>query len=242
MIEICCGGYNDALIAYKCGIKRIELNSALALGGLTPSVATLKLIKATTDLEVIAMVRVRPGGFNYNKYEIEESFAQARELLANGADGIAFGCLNEDFTINEAVTQKFVDLAHSLNKIFVFHRAFDLTKDLNQSTKTLIKLRVNRVLTSGGRETAIEGQGNIRDLIYNYGSKIEILAGSGVNASNVKFLKQNTGVTQIHSSCRTYEIDKTASNEHLSFGYHEDNDYESVDLIKVQELITQCAE
>ena len=242
MIEICCGGYADALEVAKCGIKRIELNSALALGGLTPSLATLKLIKTTTNLEVIAMVRVRPGGFNYNDKELEESFAQARELLMGGADGIAFGCLNEDYTINEEVIAKFVFLAHSLGKTFVFHRAFDLTSNLNQSIETLIKLNVDRVLTSGGRKSAIDGQENLKELVERYGDKIEILAGSGINAKNVKSLIEYTGIKQIHSSCRSYQIDKTASNQYLSFGYHAENDYECVDLAKVQELILQCDE
>ena len=242
MIEICCGGYHDALIANKSGVKRIELNSALALGGLTPSVATLKLIKAATNLEVIAMVRVRPGGFNYNENELEESFVQARELLLNGADGIAFGCLNENYTINEEAVAEFVFLTHSLGKKFVFHRAFDLTNDLNQSIETLIKLNVDRVLTSGGYKNAIDGKDNLKELVKRYGNQIEILAGSGINATNVKSLIEYTGVKQVHSSCRSYQIDKTASNQYLSFGYHEENDYECVDLAKVQELILQCGE
>ena len=33
MIEICCGSYEDALAAWKGGAERIELNSAVYLGG-----------------------------------------------------------------------------------------------------------------------------------------------------------------------------------------------------------------
>ena len=63
IVEICCGSYEDALAAYRGGAKRIELNSALYLGGLTPSVGTLLLTKKHTDLNVVAMVRPRAAGF-----------------------------------------------------------------------------------------------------------------------------------------------------------------------------------
>lgn len=69
VIEICCGSYEDAINAYRGGAKRIELNSALYLGGLTPSIATLELIKRNTDLEVICMVRPRGAGFCYSDLE-----------------------------------------------------------------------------------------------------------------------------------------------------------------------------
>ena len=90
IVEICCGGYEDALAAYRGGAKRIELNSALYLGGLTPSLAALILTKRNTDLKVIAMVRPRGAGFCYSDADFEVMEADAELLLKNGADGIAF--------------------------------------------------------------------------------------------------------------------------------------------------------
>ena len=103
--EICCGGYEDALAAYHGGAKRIELNSALYLGGLTPSLGTLILTKKNTDLKVIAMVRPRGAGFCYSAADFEVMKADAELLLQNGADGIAFGCLNENGEIEENQTR-----------------------------------------------------------------------------------------------------------------------------------------
>lgn len=100
IIEICCGSYEDAINAYRGGAKRIELNSALYLGGLTPSIATLELIKRNTDLEVICMVRPRGAGFCYSDLEKKQIFAEAKALLERGADGLAFGFLTEDRTID----------------------------------------------------------------------------------------------------------------------------------------------
>ena len=158
IIEICCGSYEDAINAYRGGAKRIELNSALYLGGLTPSIATLELIKRNTDLEVICMVRPRDAGFCYSDLEKKQIFAEAKALLERGADGLAFGFLTEDRTIDLESTQKMVNLVHSYGKTAVFHRAFDCVKDEKTAINELIKLNVNRVLTSGLKATVIEGK------------------------------------------------------------------------------------
>ena len=102
IVEICCGSYYDALQAAKGGAKRIELNSALMLGGLTPSTATLKLVKQNIpDLKVITMVRPRGAGFCYSHEEFQVMAAECQELLEAGADGIAFGCLKADGTLDK---------------------------------------------------------------------------------------------------------------------------------------------
>ena len=164
IIEICCGSYEDAINAYRGGAKRIELNSALYLGGLTPSIATLELIKRNTDLEVICMVRPRGTGFCYSDLEKEQIFAEAKALLEHGADGLAFGFLTEDRTIDLECTQKMVNIVHSYGNTAVFHRAFDCVKDEKTAINELIKLNINRVLTSGLKATAIEGKELIRSL------------------------------------------------------------------------------
>ena len=172
------------------------------LGGLTPSIATLELIKRNTDLEVICMVRPRGAGFCYSDLEKKQIFAEAKALLEHGADGLAFGFLTEDRTIDLECTQKMVNIVHSYEKTAVFHRAFDCVKDEKTAINELIKLNVNRVLTSGLKATAIEGKELIRSLQETVGAKIEILAGSGINKDNAKDLIEYTKVKQIHSSCR----------------------------------------
>lgn len=91
IVEICCGSYSDALAAWKAGATRIELNSALSLGGLTPSLATLKMTKQNTGLKVITMIRPRGAGFCYDEEEYEVMKQDAKIMLENGADGLAFG-------------------------------------------------------------------------------------------------------------------------------------------------------
>ena len=176
IIEICCGSYEDALAAYKGNADRIELNSALFLGGLTPSVSSLVLTKKNTDLKVIVMIRNRGAGFNYNNIEFEVMMNDAKIMLENDADGIAFGFLDEDKEIDVDKTKQMVELIHSYNKKAVFHRAFDCTNDPYASIEKLIELKVDRILTSGKKSKAVEGKELLKNLQEKYGEDIEILA------------------------------------------------------------------
>lgn len=237
MIEICCGSYEDAYLAYKQGIKRVELNSALYLGGLTPSIASLKLVKATTDLEVVAMVRVRGGGFIYSDLEYKQMKVELIDLLENGADGIAFGFLTREKTIDLNRTKEFVEIIHSYHKTAVFHRAFDCVNNYREAIKNLIDLKIDRLLTSGLKPTALKGQETIKELVIKYGNQIEILPGSGINYTNVKELIEKTGVKQIHSSCRSYQEDISTSGKDVTFTYDKNNCYEVVDENLIKKLI-----
>ena len=240
MIEICCGSYEDALAAERGGAARIELNSALALGGLTPSAGCVKLVKEHTGLKVVSMVRPRGAGFCYTEAETEQMFADARELLEAGSDGLAFGFLTEDHRVDLEKTGRMVELIHSYKKEAVFHRAYDCVHDPRAAMESLIALGVDRVLTSGLREKAEEGAGLLKELQETYGSRIQILAGSGVNAGNAKALMEKTGLCQVHSSCKDWRRDETTSGEYVNYRFapapHED-DYDVVSEELVRKLV-----
>ncbi len=218
IVEICCGSYYDALQAFKGGAERIELNSALALGGLTPATATLRLVKEKLPLlKVIAMVRPRGAGFCYTEEEFQEMEAACKELLLNGADGIAFGCLNADASLNMEKTKRMISLIKEKEKEAVFHRAFDCVENPFVTMEQLISLGVDRVLTSGLKARALDGAGMIKTLQERYGSRIQVLAGSGVNAENVCELIARTKITQVHSSCKAWREDPTTTGNDVSY-------------------------
>lgn len=235
ILEICCGGYEDALNAYKGNADRIELNSALYLGGLTPSLACFRLTKKAVNIPVICMIRPRGAGFKYSENEIKVMFEDAKIFLENGADGLAFGFLNDDFGIDIENTERMVNLIHSYGKEAVFHRAFDITEDLKSSIETLIALRVDRVLTSGGYPDVISGKENLKYL-SNYQNEIEILMGSGINEENVKEIIEYTGINQVHSSAKTWVVDNTTGNDKLNYRFKDENVYDVVDFNKVVKL------
>ena len=240
MIEICCGSYQDGIAAYKGGARRIELNSALSVGGLSPSLASLIRLKKETDFKIICMVRPRAAGFCYDKEDIEIMLEDAKIMLENGADGIVFGFLCEDCTMDVDSTMKMVDLIHSYDGEAVFHRAFDVVKNPYVAMEQLIDLKVDRVLTSGQKQKAIEGKELIKGLQEKFGSKIEILAGSGINASNAKELMEYTGISQVHSSCKNYKKDETTKSNFVSYSYLDGDhvfDYDVVDVDVVKKLV-----
>lgn len=219
MIEICCGSYEDAWNAYCGGAERIELNSALHLGGLTPTTGCLSLVRQQTDLKVICMVRPRGAGFCYTPTEKTQMFAEAQELLKQGSHGIAFGFLTEQAQIDLADTKKMVQLIHDYNGEAVYHRAFDCVHDPYIAIETLIAIGVDRVLTSGLAKQAMMGKDLIRTLQQRYGNQIEILAGSGINASNAQQLMDYTGISQVHSSCKDWRTDPTTVGTQVSYAF-----------------------
>lgn len=243
IVEICCGSYEDALVASRGGAKRIELNSALHLGGLTPSLGTLLLVKKYTSQKVIAMVRPRGAGFCYSEPEFETMKLDAELLLKNGADGIAFGCLDETGALDEKRIQEMTKIIKDHHGEAVFHRAFDCVKDPYEAIEVLIGIGADRVLTSGLKKSAEEGMELLGRLQKKYGDKIEILAGGGINASNAGSLMKKTGIWQVHSSCRGWFCDVTTTGEEVSYSYGDaphENDYDGVDEILVKKLVRDC--
>ncbi len=240
IVEICCGSYEDALASYHGGAKRVELNSALHLGGLTPSLGALRLVKSHTKLKVICMIRPRGAGFCYSDEEFACMKEDAKLMLENGADGICFGFLRDDGSIDEMKTKEMVELAKRYHKEAVFHRAFDCVKDADKSMETLISIGINRVLSSGLEAKAMEGKDLLKHLQSTYGEKIEILAGSGVNANNAKELMEYTGLSQVHSSCKAYKTDPTTKGNHVSYAYmngEEELCFDVVDEELVRKLV-----
>lgn len=244
IVEICCGSYYDGLQAEAGGAGRIELNSALHLGGLTPSLAELILLKQNTHLNIVAMIRPRGAGFCYQDEDFETMYMDCELLLQHGADGIAFGCLQDDRTIDSEQTKKILDLIKSAGKDAVFHRAFDCVPNPEAAIEQLIALGIDRILTSGLKDKACDGADTIAKLQQQYGKQIEILAGSGINHSNAVALIQKTGITQIHSSCKTWLPDPTTSGEDVSYAYvkaspflDNGNQYEAVSAELVKKLI-----
>ena len=218
VVEICCGSYHDALEAYRGGATRIELNSALVVGGLTPTTATLKLIKSEIpQLKVICMVRPRGAGFCYTEEEFQVMKEECRELLETGADGIAFGCLKEDASLDYDKNIEMLSIIKSYKKEAVFHRAFDCVADPYKVMEDLIALGIDRVLTSGLMAKAMEGKETIRLLQERFGKQMEILAGSGINALNAKKIMEETGIHQVHSSCKDWVLDPTTKANGVSY-------------------------
>lgn len=203
-IEICCGSIEDCAVAQMFPVDRIELNSAIELGGLTPSLGTLIESKKVTKLPICCMVRPRTAGFVYTEKQFQSMLFDAELLLKHGADGIVFGFLNEDGTIDINRTKQMSKLIKSYGKEVIFHKAFDQTPDLIKACETLIECQVDRILTSGGENypDIHKGFPILKQLVDRYNDQITILVGGGVRAHNIHTILEETNCTQIHMTAK----------------------------------------
>lgn len=204
-LEVCVDSLASAKTAASCGAQRIELNTALELGGLTPSIGLVEevmLALKPMKCEVIVMVRPRLGGFAYDRDELIVMQRDIDRMLEAGVDGIALGVLRSNGSIDVDVTQTLIQPVLNAKRQAVFHRAFDLTPDAAEALNTLISLGFHRVLTSGQATTAHQGAAVIRELIAHADGRIQVLPGSGITADSVDQLIRETGCDQIHASLR----------------------------------------
>lgn len=207
IIEICLGNIQDVKTLEKYDIDRIELNSALELGGLTPSISTLKKARAISTKNIACMCRCRGGNFSYTEDEYETMFSDAKLMLENGADGIVFGFLNPDNSVNEEKTKQMIDLIHSYNKEAVFHKAADVSNDIDSTVATLARLKIDRILTSGQAvyPDILKGCIKIKELHELY-PNVQFLPGGGVRVNNIVDVIKTSNAGQIHmTSKKTYD-------------------------------------
>ncbi len=240
-LEVCCGSFADAYNAYIGGADRVELCSSLYLGGLTPTLGSFILTKEKTDLEIVCILRPRAGGFCYGENDIKIIFEDAKIFLEHGVDGLVFGFLTENHDLDIELTKKMIKLIKSYNKEAILHRCFDCVNYPEKVIERCIELGIDRILTSGYKESAFKGIDNIAYLQANYGDKIQILPGAGINQNNVLELIKKTNVSQIHSSCKGYELDNTNVGKNVKYSYLKDElAYEVVDadiVRKMKEII-----
>jgi copper homeostasis protein len=216
LIEVCCGSVDDVVEAARGGADRVELNSAIFLGGLTPSLGAIIETKKRLNIPVMVMIRPRAGGFCYTKTEMAVMQHDAKLAVEHGADGLVFGILTSDGSVDTEHCKQIIELAQGRQT--VFHRAFDVTPEPLKALEQLIDLGFTRVLTSGQQKTAPEGIELIRKLIVHAGGRIEILPGSGLRVNNIRAFVEQTKVTQVHFSAFDQRIDSSTQHRpHITF-------------------------
>ena len=217
LVEVCCGSADDVIEAYKAGADRVELNSNLFHGGLTPTIGSLLVAKRKTGMKIMTMVRPREGGFCYTDTEFTVAVEDAGQLLKNGSDGLVFGFLREDGTIDDRRTAILADIALSAGKEAVFHRAIDVVPDWKEALDVLIDLHITRVLTSGQEPDVFYGTETVKEMIEYAAGRIEIMPGAGITQKNVRRIIDATGTNQIHIAAHRQLADTSVSNNRSIF-------------------------
>lgn len=196
LLEACVDSVESALAAQAGGADRVELCENLLEGGTTPSAGMLEVCHERLRIPTHVLVRPRGGDFVYSEVEIEvmqRDIALARRL---GAKAVVFGALHPDGTIHVEQVRALMGVARPLS--VTFHRAFDFTPDADAALDTLIRLGVERVLTSGQAPTAIEGLQTLSRLVTRAEGRIGILAGGGLSEENIASVAERTGVREVH--------------------------------------------
>lgn len=196
LVEACVDSVHGALAAERAGAGRLELCANLVEGGTTPSGGMVRAVLRCVGIPVFAMVRPRGGDFLYDAAEIEVMLRDIEFAKACDVHGIVSGALNPNGTIDEDGTSALMEAAHPLP--FTFHRAFDVTRDLDESLDTLQALGVPRLLTSGGAASALDGAEMIARLVRRGGDRIIVMAGGGVRRDNAAAVVRATRAREVH--------------------------------------------
>lgn len=201
LLEICVESAEGALAAAAAGAGRIELCAELSCGGVTPSVGTVAVTRASVDLPLMVLLRPRAGDFCYSPLEFAAMAADIDVLKASGVDGVVLGALTPQATLDIEPLAQIIIRARPLS--VTFHRAFDLVRDAGEALAALRELGVERVLSSGGAARAIDGAARLAELSALAGPSLSIMPGGGVRAEHVAALVAATGCTEVHSSAGT---------------------------------------
>lgn len=201
ILEVCVDSLQSARNAIAGGADRLELCSALSVGGLTPYTALLRQIRAESSIPIRCLMRPRSGDFLYHVDELQLMRRQITELKAAGADGFVIGCLTADGALDKGAVASLVDSCGGCG--ITLHRCIDVSADLEQTYRDALELGIDTVLTSGGAACCTEGMDSIRKLIElrNGLAGPEILIGAGVNAQVIaQFRRDVSGACAFHMS------------------------------------------
>lgn len=201
--EVCANSAQSAIEAQKGGAVRVELCDNLEEGGTTPALSQIEFTRKNLNIQVNVIIRPRGGDFLYNGLEFEMMKRDIHHCGQAKCDGVVFGILNTDGTIDKVRNKELVEIAHQYGMSTTFHRAFDRCSDLNKSLEDIIELGCDRILTSGGKKTAPEGKDILRRLIEKADNRIIIMPGGGITENNIADLAKATGLKEFHGSFRS---------------------------------------
>ena len=194
--EACVESFEKALEAQSNGANRIELCENLVVGGTTPSYGTVKICLEKLNIPIFPMIRARGGNFVYSKDEIEIMKEDIKIFKELGVKGVVLGCLTSDNKIDLELTKKLVNLAYPME--VTFHKAIDEIQNPLDYIDNLINIGIKRILTSGGKVTALEGKDLINEMIKKSNGRLKIVVAGKVTKENLNELSNLISANEFH--------------------------------------------
>ncbi|HCW07024.1 MAG TPA: copper homeostasis protein CutC [Cytophagales bacterium] len=215
LLEIVVYNIDSAIKAQEGQADRIELCDNPAEGGTTPSYGAIENVRQHLSIDVFVMIRPRGGDFHYSSYEFHAMKRDIDQCQKLSADGVVFGILNPDGTIDKKRCKELIDRARPMK--VTCHRAFDMTRDPLEALEDCIEVGFDRILTSGGQLKALQGADLISELIKKANGRIAIMPGSGVNEDTVEEIVRKTKTKEIHFSATAFrESEMVFRNPHIA--------------------------
>ena len=194
--ELCAYSVDACRVASRAGVTRVELCASPWEGGTTPSAATIRRARLVPCIGLQVMIRPRGGDFCYTDEEFQVMKEDVKIFREEGIFSVVFGILTPDGRIDEERNAELIELARPMK--VTFHRAFDMTRDAEESLETLIRLKVDRVLTSGLEPSVLEGMFTLKKLVEIAGDRIIVMPGAGINHRNFRYIRDNIGAKEYH--------------------------------------------
>jgi copper homeostasis protein len=244
-LEVCANSITSALAAQEGGAIRVELCDNLYAGGTTPSPGQITTARKLLSIKLYVLIRPRGSDFLYTDIEFDTMIADVKYCIEAGCDGIVIGMLNADGTIDKERCTQLVQLAKQAGLGVTFHRAFDMCVNLFHALEDIIEIGCERILTSGGRSTAMEGARVITELVKKAKGRISIMAGSGITEINAADLIMITGVNEIHSTLVAPVKSKMQyKHDHIIMGstYGDEYGYDATSAERVKNLLKKVNE
>jgi copper homeostasis protein len=196
LVEACVDAIDAAMEAERGGAGRLELCGELLQGGVTPSAGLIAAVRERVKIPVFVLIRPRTGDFLYTADERDVMLRDITIAKSLGADGVVIGALTANGDIDFETTRTLIDAARPMK--VTFHRGFDFARDQDAALYALLKLGVDRVLTSGGAPTAVEGAASLKRLAERADGALTILAAGSITAANVGVVVRVSGVREVH--------------------------------------------
>lgn len=216
--EICANSVESCLAAQMGGADRVELCAGIPEGGTTPSYGNILIAREVlkeTKLHVI--IRPRGGDFLYSPLEQRIMLKDIENAHQSGVDGVVFGCLTAEGKIDVPLMKLLIEASQNMS--VTFHRAFDVCRNPEEALEEIIRLGCDRILTSGQQPTAEKGIPLLSKLQQKAEGRIQLLAGCGVNETNIARIAAETGIHEFHFSAREeIESNMTYRSEVVSMG------------------------
>lgn len=200
ILEIAANSVASALAAEAGGAARVELCSALEVGGVTPSHATIAIARERLSIPVHVLIRPRAGDFVFDDLECEVMRRDIETCKASGCAGVVIGVLTADGEVDSPRCRALMDAARDLS--VTFHRAFDFARDPLAALDAIIELGCRRLLTSGQADDALAGAPLIRTLVERADGRITVMPGGGITARNIAAIAAATGAHEFHASAK----------------------------------------